>query len=144
MPSWQSILRIGCPINNPARRARGATPPTRLQWTRVPLDFRPRWRYVVDKAGAANAAPALKYKFYFTPHFGGYTEFGIVPIFPAFLFSVCTSKTNTVHPFPRSLVSVWALNSPCSWLFYPIHHIGFVHVQNLSNTSSADPAIVHL
>ena len=101
-------------------------------------------RYVVNKAGAANAAPALKYKFYFTPHFGGYTEFGIVPIFPAFLFSVCTSKTNTVHPYPRSLVSVWALNSPCSWLFYPIHRIGFVHVQNLSNTSSADPAIVHL
>ena len=79
MPSWQSILRIGCPINNSARRARGATPPTRIQWTRVPLDFRPRWRYVVDKAGAVNAAPALKYKFYFTPHFGGYTEFGIGP-----------------------------------------------------------------
>ena len=80
MPSWQSILRIGCPINNSARRARGATPPTRIQWTRVPLDFRPRWRYVVDKAGAANAAPALKYKFYFIPHLGGYTEFGIVPL----------------------------------------------------------------
>lgn len=78
MPSWQSTSRIGCLINNPARRARGA-PTVRLQWTRVPLDFRPRWRYVVDKAGAANAAPALKYKFYFTPHFGGYTEFGIVP-----------------------------------------------------------------
>ena len=44
----------------------------------MPLDSRPRWRYVVDKAGAANAAPALKYKFYFTPHFCGYTEFGIV------------------------------------------------------------------
>ena len=46
----------------------------------MPLDFRPRWRYVVNKAGAANAAPALKYKFYFTPLFGGYTEFGIVPM----------------------------------------------------------------
>ena len=46
----------------------------------MPLDFRPRWRYVVNKAGAANAAPALKYKFYFTPHFCGYTEFGIVPL----------------------------------------------------------------
>ena len=78
MPSWQSTSRIGCLINNPARRARGA-PTVRLQWTRVPLDFRPRWRYVVDKAGAASADPALKYKFYFTPHFGGYTEFGIVP-----------------------------------------------------------------
>ena len=79
MPSWQSTSRIGCPIDNPARRSRGAAPSTRPQWTRVPLDSRPRWRYVVDKAGAANAAPALKYKFYFTPHFGGYTEFGIVP-----------------------------------------------------------------
>jgi len=79
MPSWQSTSRIGCLINNPARRARGATPSTRPQWTRVPLDFHPRWRYVVNKAGAANAAPALKYKFYFTPHFCGYTEFGIVP-----------------------------------------------------------------
>ena len=46
----------------------------------MPLDFRLGWRYVVDKTGAANAAPALKYKFYFTPHFGGYTEFGIVPM----------------------------------------------------------------
>ncbi len=80
MPSWQSTSRIGCLINNPARRSRGATPPARLQWTRVPLDFRLGWRYVVDKAGAANADPALKYKFYFTPHFGGYTEFGIVPL----------------------------------------------------------------
>lgn len=79
MPSWQSTSRIGCPIDNPARRSRGAAPSTRPQWTRVPLDFRPRWRYVVNKAGAANAAPALKYKFYFTPHFCGYTEFGIVP-----------------------------------------------------------------
>lgn len=79
MPSWQSTSRIGCLINNLARRSRGAISPTRLQWTRVPLDFRPRWRYVVNKAGAANAAPALKYKFYFTPHFCGYTEFGIVP-----------------------------------------------------------------
>ena len=79
MPSWQSTSRIGCLINNLARRARGAAPSTRPQWTRVPLDFRPRWRYVVNKAGAANAAPALKYKFYFTPHFCGYTEFGIVP-----------------------------------------------------------------
>ena len=79
MPSWQSTSRIGCLINNPARRSRGAISPTRPQWTRVPLDFRPRWRYVVNKAGAASAAPALKYKFYFTPHFCGYTEFGIVP-----------------------------------------------------------------
>ena len=79
MPSWQSTSRIGCLINNPARRSRGAAPPARPQWTRVSLDFRPRWRYVVDKAGAANAAPALKYKLYFTPLFGGYTEFGIVP-----------------------------------------------------------------
>ena len=79
MPSWQSTSRIGCPIDNPARRSRGAALSTRPQWTRVPLDFRPRWRYVVNKAGAANAAPALKYKFYFTPLFGGYTEFGIVP-----------------------------------------------------------------
>ena len=79
MPSWQSTSRIGCLINNLARRSRGAISPTRLQWTRVPLDFRPRWRYVVNKAGAANAAPALKYKFYFTPHFCGYTEFGMVP-----------------------------------------------------------------
>ena len=79
MPSWQSTSRIGCPIDNPARRSRGAAPSTRPQWTRVPLDFRPRWRYVVNKAGAANAAPALKYKFCFTPHFCGYTEFGIVP-----------------------------------------------------------------
>ena len=80
MPSWQSTSRIGCPIDNPARRSRGAAPSTRPQWTRVPLDFRPRWRYVVNKAGAANAAPALKYKFYFTPHFCGYTEFGMVPM----------------------------------------------------------------
>ena len=84
MPSWQSTSRIGCLINNPARRSRGATPPARLQWTRVPLDFRLDWRYVVDKVGAVNAAPALKYKFYFTPHFGGYTEFGIVPLTPRF------------------------------------------------------------
>ena len=79
MPSWQSTSRIGCLVNNPTRRSRGTISPVRLQWTRVPLDFCPRWRYVVNKAGAANAAPALKYKFYFTPHFGGYTEFGIVP-----------------------------------------------------------------
>lgn len=79
MPSWQSTSRIGCLVNNPTRRSRGTISPVRLQWTRVSLDFRPRWRYVVDKAGAANAAPALKYKFYFTSHFGGYTEFGIVP-----------------------------------------------------------------
>ena len=25
----------------------------------------------------------MKYKFYFTPHFGGYTEFGIGPDFPS-------------------------------------------------------------
>ena len=87
MPSWQSTSRIGCPIDNPARRSRGAAPSTRPQWTRVPLDFRPRWRYVVNKAGAANAAPALKYKFYFTPHFCGYTEFGIVPMNWDFCFS---------------------------------------------------------
>ena len=79
MSSWQSTSRIGCLINNPARRSRGAAPPARLRWTRVPLDFRLGWRYVVDKTGAADAAPALKYKFYFTPHFGGYTEFGIGP-----------------------------------------------------------------
>ena len=32
------------------------------------------------------------------------------------------------------------------WLafFYPIHHIGFIHMQNFSNTSTADSAIVHL
>ena len=48
------------------------------------LDIPTCRRYVVDKAGAANAVPALKYKFYFTPYFGGYTEFGIVPIFPRF------------------------------------------------------------
>ena len=42
------------------------------------LDIPTCRRYVVDKAGAANAAPALKYKFYFTPHFCGYTKFGIV------------------------------------------------------------------
>lgn len=92
MPSWQSTSRIGCPIDNPARRSRGAAPSTRPQWTRVPLDFRPRWRYVVNKAGAANAAPALKYKFYFTPHFCGYTEFGIVPVFLSLnglLFILC-------------------------------------------------------
>ncbi len=89
MPSWQSTSRIGCPIDNPARRSRGAAPSTRPQWTRVPLDFRPRWRYVVNKAGAANAAPALKYKFYFTPHFCGYTEFGIVPA-SSFCFAVCS------------------------------------------------------
>ena len=44
------------------------------------LDIPACWRYVVNKAGAANAAPALKYKFYFTPHLGGYTEFGIIPL----------------------------------------------------------------
>ena len=44
------------------------------------LDIPACWRYVVNKAGAANAAPALKYKFYFTPHLGGYTEFGIGPL----------------------------------------------------------------
>ena len=100
MPSWQSTSRIGCLINNPARRARGATPSTRPQWTRVPLDFRPRWRYVVNKAGAANAAPALKYKFYFTPHFCGYTEFGIVPKLPTFPKDILCFD----HPF---LFAVW-------------------------------------
>lgn len=94
MPSWQSTSRIGCPIDNPARRSRGAISPTRPQWTRVPLDFRPRWRYVVNKACAANAAPALKYKFYFTPHFGGYTEFGIVPF--------CLKRTLSPDCQPRS------------------------------------------
>mgnify|MGYP005899306353 CR=1 FL=1 len=44
------------------------------------LDIPTCRRYVVDKAGAANTAPALKYKFYLIPHLGGYTEFGIVPL----------------------------------------------------------------
>ena len=101
MPSWQSTSRIGCPIDNPARRSRGAAPSTRPQWTRVPLDFRPRWRYVVNKAGAANAAPALKYKFYFTPHFCGYTEFGIVPNHQLSWLSACPDTRSLCPIFPR-------------------------------------------
>lgn len=103
MPSWQSTSRIGCPIDNPARRSRGAAPSTRPQWTRVPLDFRPRWRYVVNKAGAANAAPALKYKFYFTPHFCGYTEFGIVPLW---------ISANLCYAEKRGLAAIRKGNSP--------------------------------
>lgn len=105
MPSWQSTSRIGCPIDNPARRSRGAAPSTRPQWTRVPLDFRPRWRYVVNKAGAANAAPALKYKFYFTPHFCGYTEFGIVPLpYDEILEWNATHPTPISSNFPNNLI----------------------------------------
>ena len=115
MPSWQSTSRIGCLINNLARRSRGAISPTRLQWTRVPLDFRPRWRYVVNKAGEVSAAPALKYKFYFTPHFCGYTEFGIVPrrryvwyILPPLLFGIVPLFLLLCLPFgkgPLALVT---------------------------------------
>lgn len=115
MPSWQSTSRIGCLINNPARRARSATPPARPQWTRVPLDFRPRWRYVVNKAGAANAAPALKYKFYFTPHFCGYTEFGIVPMFGLYDLAHCSYWVSSASNYILTSIHSSFLSKLCAF-----------------------------
>ena len=44
---------------------------------------------------------------------------------------------------PEQTLTVWSFSSFLALFFYPIHYIGFVHLQDLSYSASADPAIIH-
>ena len=55
-------------------------------------------------------------------------------------------KANTIHPALLFLNSRWLFGlSGQFWrsFFIQIHHIGFVHLQNLSCSAPADPAVIH-
>ena len=77
--SWQSTSRIGCLINCFRLEGQGAAPCGRLRWTRCPLTS-PRWRYVVDKAGAAKRLRLEILSSISSAAFGRLHKFGIVPI----------------------------------------------------------------
>ena len=50
------------------------------------------------------------------------------------------SSSSTV---PEQSLAIWPFRSILALFFYPTHHIGFVHLQNLSCSAPADPAVIH-
>ena len=50
------------------------------------------------------------------------------------------SSSSTV---PEQSLAIWPFRSILALFFYPTHHIGFVHLQNLSYSAPTDPAVIH-